>query len=66
LIVGWGVEPNSGSKYWIIRNSYGNSWGDMGDFLLRRGENDFGIEADLVSYDPVLCDEGTTDYCKPI
>lgn len=27
-----------------------------GDFLVRRGENDFGIESETTGYDVVLCD----------
>lgn len=22
-IIGWGVEPKDGTKYWIVRNSFG-------------------------------------------
>lgn len=25
-IVGWSVEPSSGTPYWIIRNSWGTYW----------------------------------------
>ena len=28
LILGWGTDPETGTKYWIIRNSYGDKWGD--------------------------------------
>ena len=45
VITGWGVDEKTGTKYWIVRNSYGKRWGMNGDFLVRRGENDFGIVA---------------------
>ena len=37
LMVGWGVDKPSNTKYWIIRNSYGPNWGEKGDFRIRRG-----------------------------
>ena len=55
---GWGVDPKTNTKYWIVRNSYGSKWGDHGEFLVARGTNDFGIESETTAYDYVLCSEG--------
>lgn len=46
-IVGWGEESLSSSlkrKYWIVRNSWGQYWGEMGFFRVEMGRNLIGIE----------------------
>jgi C1A family cysteine protease len=53
-IIGWGVDPESKQKYWIVRNSYGANWGDRGEILVARGTDDFGIESETTAYDPIL------------
>jgi len=35
-VAGWG-ETKSGMKYWVIRNSWGTYWGEMGWLKLQRG-----------------------------
>lgn len=66
MLVGWGFDDKSQTKYWIVRNSYNKGWGMNGDFLLRRGQNDFAVEADIVSFEPALCADGNFSDCDII
>lgn len=63
VIVGWGIDAKTGTKFWKVRNSYGQKWGMNGDFLVRRGENDFGIESETTAYDARKCSDKSTTSC---
>ena len=57
VIIGWGKDEKTDTKYWIVRNSYGPKWGMKGDFLVKRGNNDFGMEVEQIAFHPVMCSE---------
>jgi cathepsin B len=46
-MIGWGVE--NGTKYWLIVNSWNNGWGDNGTFKILRGNDQCGIESEVVA-----------------
>jgi cathepsin X len=52
-VVGWGVEEGTGIKYWVIRNSWGTSWGENGFMRLIRGTNNLAIETDCAWATPL-------------
>jgi len=35
VLVGYGTEPATGVEYWILKNSWGSSWGEHGFMRLR-------------------------------
>ncbi|PFH32100.1 cathepsin CPC1 [Besnoitia besnoiti] len=55
-LVGWGetkaTDTEGAKKYWIVRNTWGPSWGNQGHLMIARGKNLGGIESQATFIDP--------------
>lgn len=43
--VGWGYDDASAKQYWLVRNSWGEFWGEMGYLYVETGKNYLNLES---------------------
>jgi cathepsin B len=58
--VGWGVENNT--PYWLVKNSWSDSWGLQGYFKILRGSDECGIESSVYAGTPAVSQSFMVNY----
>ncbi|GMI67249.1 hypothetical protein like AT4G01610 [Hibiscus trionum] len=47
-LIGWGTS-DEGEDYWLLANQWNRSWGDDGYFKIKRGDDECGIESEVMA-----------------
>jgi len=62
LLVGYGTDETTGQDYWLVRNSWGPTWGEAGYIRLARSDDEGGkCGTDTTPSDGVGCEGGPSE-----
>ena len=65
-IIGWGVDEDDGTPYWMCINPWTKRWGDGGYFKILRGSNHAEIEGHIMAGIPLLQFQDDTSSLSPV
>lgn len=65
VCVGWGVDKETDTKYWILKNTWSDTWGETGYFKIRRGTDECAVESMASYFDIILPHHVAQKYGVP-
>lgn len=65
-IIGWGNDKDTQDPYWVIKNSWGEDWGEDGYARVLRGIRELGLEDYVVTGTPWLQEEESKPHVEQV